>query len=87
MKQISIFFFLLTLITSCQQQDIQSIAKEALSKELTEVQADSGLVILMKDNEVVAQVNLVADKDSYRLGMSLSFKRNGIWERCSRLLV
>ena len=68
MKQISIFFFLLTLITSCQQQDIQSIAKEALSKELTEVQADSGLVILMKDNEVVAQVNLVADKDSYRLG-------------------
>ena len=44
------------------------MAKEALSKELTEVQADSGLVILMKDNEVVAQVNLVADKDSYRLG-------------------
>ena len=54
MKQISTFFLLLVLMTSCQQQDLQGIAKEALAEELIEVEADSGLVILMKDNEVVA---------------------------------
>lgn len=74
MKQISTFFLLLVLMTSCQQQDLQGIAKEALAEELIEVEADSGLVILMKDNEVVAQVNLVADNDSYRLGDESAFQ-------------
>lgn len=74
MKQISTFFLLLVLMTSCQQQDLQGIAKEALAEELIEVEADSGLVILMKDNEVVAQVHLVADNDSYRLGDESAFQ-------------
>lgn len=74
MKHTSIFYFLLVLIISCQNNDLQTISKEALSNELTEVQADSGLVILMKDNEVVAQVNLVADKGTYRTSDESAFR-------------
>lgn len=74
-NRIAFLFFLVVLISSsCQQQNLESIAKEALAEELIEVEADSGLVILMKDNEVVAQVNLVADNDSYRLGDESAFQ-------------
>ena len=39
MKQISTFFLLLVIITSCQRNELQTISKEVLSKELTEVQS------------------------------------------------
>ena len=78
MKQISVFFLLLVLITSCQREDLQTISKEVLSKELTEVQADSGLVILIKDNEIAAKVNLISDNEIYKEGDEQTFqtKRN-----------
>lgn len=78
MKQISTFFLLLVLITSCQREDLQTISKEVLSKELTEVQADSGLVILIKDNEIAAKVNLISDNEIYKEGDEQTFqtKRN-----------
>lgn len=68
MKQISIFFLSLVLITSCQREDLQTISKEILSKELTEVQADSGLVILIKNNEIAAKVNLISKNKKYTDG-------------------
>ena len=74
MKQISILFLLLVIITSCQRNELQSIAKEVLSKELTEVQADSGLVILIKDNEIAAKVNLISDNGIYKEGDEQSFQ-------------
>lgn len=74
MKQISTFFLLLVLLSSCQRNDLQNISKEVLSKELTEVQADSGLVILIKDNEIAAKVNLISDNGIYKEGDEQSFQ-------------
>lgn len=74
MKQISTFFLLLVIITSCQRNKLQTISKEVLSKELTEVQADSGLVILIKDNEIAAKVNLISDNGIYKEGDEQSFQ-------------
>lgn len=73
MKQISTFFLLLVFLSSCQRNDLQTISKEALSKELTEVQADSGLVILIKDNEIAAKVNLISDNGQYKDGDEQTF--------------
>lgn len=56
------------IITSCQRNELQTISKEALFKELTEVQADSGLVILIKDNEITTKVNLISDNEIYKEG-------------------
>ena len=61
MKQISTFFLLLAFLLSCQGNNLQTITKEVLYKELAEVQADSGLVILIKDNEITAKVNLISN--------------------------
>lgn len=74
MKQISTFFLFLVLLSSCQRNDLQTISKEALSKELTEVQADSGLVILIKDNEIAAKVNLISDNGQYKDGDEQTFR-------------
>ena len=74
MKQISTFFLLLVLLSSCQRNDLQTVSKEALSKELTEVQADSGLVILIKDNEIAAKVNLISDNGQYKDGDEQTFQ-------------
>ena len=74
MKQITIFFLLLVIITSCQRNELQTISKEVLSKELTEVQADSGLVILIKDNEIAAKVNLISDNGIYKEDDEQSFQ-------------
>lgn len=68
MKHIAFLFLLLVIITSCQRNELQTISKEVLSKELTEVQADSGLVILIKDNEIAAKVNLISDNGIYKEG-------------------
>lgn len=68
MKHITYLFLLLVLLSSCQRNNLQTISKEILSKELTEVQADSGLVILIKDNEIAAKVNLISDNGIYKEG-------------------
>ena len=74
MKQISTFFLLLVLLSSCQRNDLQTVSKEALSKELTEVQADSGLVILIKNNEIAAKVNLISDNGQYKDGNEQTYQ-------------
>lgn len=74
MKHIAFLFLLLVIITSCQRNELQTISKEVLSKELTEVQADSGLVILIKDNEIAAKVNLISDNGIYKEGDEQSFQ-------------
>ena len=65
MKQINIFFLLLIFFTSCNQPNFY---RESLLKELTETEADSGLLILLKDNEIVAQVNLIKEDSIYKEG-------------------
>lgn len=74
MKHIAFLFLLLVIITSCQRNELQTISKENLSKELTEVQADSGLVILIKDNEIAAKVNLISDNGMYKEGKEQTFQ-------------
>lgn len=74
MKQISTFFLLLAFLLSCQGNNLQTITKEVLSKELVEVQADSGLVILIKDNEITAKVNLISNNGIYKEGNEHTFQ-------------
>ena len=74
MKQINIFFLLLVLLPSCQRNNLQTITKEILSKELAEIQADSGLVILIKDNEITAKVNLISDNGIYKESNEQTFQ-------------
>lgn len=74
MKQISTFFLLLAFLLSCQRNNLQTISKEILSKELAEVQADSGLVILIKDNEITAKVNLISNNGIYKEGNEQTFQ-------------
>lgn len=74
MKHIAFLFLLLVLLSSCQRNDLQTISKDVLSKELIEVQADSGLVILIKDNEIAAKVNLISDNGIYKEGDEQSFQ-------------
>ena len=74
MKQINIFFLLLVLLPSCQRNNLQTITKEILSKELAEIQADSGLVILIKDNEITAKVNLISDNGIYKESNDQTFQ-------------
>ena len=74
MKQISTFFLLLAFLLSCQGNNLQTITKEVLSKELAEVQADSGLVILIKDNEITAKVNLISNNGIYKEGNEQTFQ-------------
>ena len=67
MKHFYLFIFILLLLTSCHQQlDYPSISKDALSKELIEAKADSGLLILLKDCKTVAKVNLVFEDSLYK---------------------
>lgn len=74
MKQISTFFLLLAFLLSCQGNNLQTITKEILSKELAEIQADSGLVILIKDNEITAKVNLISDNGIYKESNEQTFQ-------------
>ena len=65
MKQINILFLLLILFTSCNQPNFY---RESLLKELIETDADSGLLILLKDNEIAAQMNLIKMDSIYKDG-------------------
>ena len=69
------FILVLLLFASCHRQpDYPSIAQSSLSKELIETKADSGLVILLKDNEVVAQINLIWEDGVYKEGNAQTFQ-------------
>lgn len=74
MKHIAYLFLLLVLLSNCQRNNLQTITKEILSKELTEVQADSGLVILIKYNEITAKVNLISNNGIYKEGNEQTFQ-------------
>ena len=65
MKQINILFLLLILFTSCNQPNFY---RESLLKELQETKANSGLLILLKDNEIAAKVNLIKEDSIYKDG-------------------
>lgn len=65
---------MLVLLPSYQRNNLQTITKEILSKELAEVQADSGLVILIKDNEITAKVNLISNNGIYKEGNEQTFQ-------------
>ena len=61
------FILFSLLLASCHHQpDYPSISQTSLSKELIATKADSGLVILLKDNEVVAQINLIREDSLYK---------------------
>ena len=75
MKLFNLIILLFLLFSSCYQQpDYPSISQTSLSQELTETQADSGLVILLKDNEVVAQINLIWEDGVYKEGNAQTFQ-------------
>lgn len=74
MKHLTYLFLLLVLLLSCQGNNLQTITKEVLSKGLVEVQADSGLVILIKDNEITAKVNLISNNGIYKEGNEQTFQ-------------
>ena len=65
MKQTNILILLLILFTSCNQPNFY---RESLLKELAETDADSGLLILLKDNEIAAQINLIKVDSIYKDG-------------------
>ena len=66
--------FLLFLVVCQREKNFQSISQTSLSKELIETKADSGLVILLKDNEVVAQINLIWEDGIYKEGNAQTFQ-------------
>ena len=75
MKQIYAFVLLFLYLSSCHRQpDYPSIAQSSLSQELIATKADSGLVILLKDNEVVAQINLIWEDGLYKEGNAQTFQ-------------
>ena len=68
------FILVLLLFASCHRQpDYPSIAQSSLSQELIATKADSGLVILLKDNEVVVQINLIWEDGVYKEGNAQTF--------------
>ena len=67
MKHLTLIILSFLLLTSCHQQpDYPTISKASLSKELIEVKADSGLLILLKDRKAVAKVYLVLEDSLYK---------------------
>ena len=65
MKQINILFLLFILFTSCNQPNFY---RESLLKELTETDADAGLLILLKDNMVEAKISYTQGDGIYKEG-------------------
>ena len=64
-----LFLPFLLFLAACQgEKNFQSLSKSSLSKELIEVKADSGLLILLKDSKAVAKVNLVLEDSLYKEG-------------------
>ena len=68
MNKLFTFIILLSSIFSLEAENLQSVSKESLLKELTETDADSGLLILLKDNDIAAKVNLIKEDSIYKDG-------------------
>lgn len=78
------YFYYITILLgliSCStpnytyNKNYQSVPKKALLHELKKVQADSGLVLIMKDNEIAAKVNLVLEDRIYKEGEASVFNQ------------
>lgn len=80
MMNLNIFGLLLVLFFNLNlgADNLFSISKEVLSKELIETKADSGLLILLKDSKAVAKVNLILEDNLYKESYEQVFqtKRN-----------
>ena len=68
MKYILTSILLLSSVFSLEAENLYLLSKESLLKELTETDADSGLLILLKDNEIAAKVNLIKEDSIYKDG-------------------
>ena len=68
MAYLNIFVLLLvfSINLNLKGENLFSVSKEVLSKELIETKADSGLLILLKDSKAVAKVNLVLEDSLYK---------------------
>lgn len=76
MKQFICFSILLFTFTACQNTNLQKDVESILQNNLTEVDADSGLVILMNNSgEIEASANLVLTNGEYQKG---EFTPNGV---------
>ena len=76
MMNLNIFGLLLVLFfnLNLEADNLFSISKEILSKELIETKADSGLLILLKDSKAVAKVNLVWEDSLYKESNEQAFQ-------------
>lgn len=76
MMNLNIFGLLLVLFfnLNLEADNLFSISKEILSKELIETKADSGLLILLKDSKAVAKVNLVLEDSLYKESNEQAFQ-------------
>lgn len=76
MMNLNIFGLLLVLFfnLNLEADNLFSISKEVLSKELLETKADSGLLILLKDSKAVAKVNLVLEDSLYKESNEQAFQ-------------
>lgn len=68
MKYILTSILLLSSVFSLEAENIQSVSRESLLKELQETEADAGLVILLKDKEIAVKVNLIQENGMYKEG-------------------
>lgn len=68
MKHILTFILFLSSIFSLEAENLQSVSRESLLKELQETKADAGLLILLKDKEIAVKVNLIQENGMYKEG-------------------
>ena len=70
----NIFFFIMTwFLFSCAKpqnssQSLPQVSEEILQEELRHVKADAGLLLLVKDSQIVVKTNLVLLDTMYRKG-------------------
>lgn len=63
------YLFAVYLLLSCTQGKHENRTREILSDKLTELQADSGLVVIMDNKgDIVSIVNLISDNGTYKEG-------------------
>ena len=77
----NIFFFIITwFFFSCTKpqsssQNLPQVSEEILLEELRQVKADAGLLLLVKDSQVVVKTNLVLIDTVYRKGPQEIFSK------------
>ena len=78
----NIFFFIMTwFLFSCAKpqnssQSLPQVSEEILQEELRQVKADAGLLLLVKDSQVVVKTNLVLIDTVYRKGPQEIFSKS-----------